>query len=189
MQKSDHDPQQNQQAQNQQRIVDPQGAGCVDKHANVCSYERLFERKRAPCYRRISVGALLGLTLVLTSCVADPQRAQSVDLLDRLTTARGMLDQQTPLEEACTAVGDVQTRLYGEPGLVDVQPAWARLRDASNALQAVCGQTTLLLQPATGTSEVQAAQQRWQVGIQRELGVACDHLRAAATALDRGTPC
>lgn len=90
---------------------------------------------------------------------------------------------------ACNMVGDVQTRLYGEPGLVDVQPAWQALGQAAEALQAVCGQNTLLDQVArTSDAEVQA-RKRWQAGMQREIGIACDHLREAATALGRPVPC
>ena len=130
------------------------------------------------------------LVAATVACVPDPQRAQTVDLLDQLIAARAMLGEQPPrLDQACTILGDVQTRLYGEPGLVDVQPAWTQLRDASNALQAVCGQNALLAQPSTGSAVLQAARARWQQGIEREMGVACDHLRSAATALRHGAPC
>jgi hypothetical protein len=130
------------------------------------------------------------LALLTAACLPDPQRGQMAQLLDQLTTARGMFADQGPrLEEACNMVGDVQTRLYGEPGLVDVRPAWPELRDAADALHAVCGQGRLLAQPSTGSAAMEQAQQRWQQGIQREMGVACDHLRAAAAALQRPTPC
>ncbi len=86
-------------------------------------------------------------------------------------------------------VGDVQTRLYGEPGLTNVQPAWSRLRQAADALQTVCGQAALLALPSSGSSAVEAARQRWQDGMQRDLSLSCEHLRAAAAALDRASPC
>jgi len=126
----------------------------------------------------------------MAGCLADPQKLQSVDLLDRLTSAREMLAVQAPpADEACNMVGDVQTRLYGEPGLVEVQPAWTALRDAASALHAVCGQSTLLAQPSNDSPTLVQARARWQLGIQREMGVACDHLREAAAALGRPARC
>ena len=128
--------------------------------------------------------------MLCSACLSNPQRLQTLDLLDQLTRARGLLTDQAPrADEACNMVGDVQTRLYGEPGLVEVRPAWAALRDAATALQAVCGQTALLDQPSDGSSALVQARARWQQGIQREVRVACDHLREAAAALDRAPPC
>lgn len=140
---------------------------------------------------RAGGAALAAAVLVLAAgCLPDPHRLQSVALLDQLDVARSMLSEQPPrLDQACNMVGDVQTRLYGEPGLVDVRPAWPRLRDAAEALQAVCGQGSLLAQPSTDSPAIRVARQRWQQGIQREMGLACDHLRAAAAALERGAPC
>jgi hypothetical protein len=113
-----------------------------------------------------------------------------VDLLDQLTSARMLLAEQPPrFSDACDVVGTVTTRLYGEPGLADVRPAWPQLRDAADALNAACGQATLLAEPSTGSPAMHAARLRWQQGNQREMGVACDHLRAAAVALGRGAPC
>jgi hypothetical protein len=112
-----------------------------------------------------------------------------VDLLDRLATARVALQQNPPPRDACSEVGDVETRLYGEPGLMEMQPTWSRLANAAHALQAVCGQTALLAQPISGSPALEAARAEWLSGIQRELGVACDHLRAAAISLDRYSPC
>jgi len=134
--------------------------------------------------------ALALLLAVATSgCLANPQRTQAQELLDQLTDARQKMAQATLATGACSTIGDVETRLYGEPGLVDVQPAWSELADAAHALQAVCGQSTLLAEPAVDSEAVSSAHQRWQQGIQRELGVACDHLRAAASALERQAPC
>lgn len=127
--------------------------------------------------------------LLLSACLPRPQQTQSRDLLDQLTRARESLRQDPAVPDACAAVGDAETRLYGEPGLVDVQPAWTELADAAHALQAVCGQAALVAQPGRDSPASRAAQQRWQQGIQRELGVACDHLRAAASALSRGATC
>jgi hypothetical protein len=133
--------------------------------------------------------AALALLIATGGCLANPQRDQTRDLLDQLSQVRETLSQQPPPLEACSTVGDVETRLYGEPGLVGIQPAWSDLADAAHALQAVCGQSTLLAQSTLDSVAVSSAQQRWRQGIQRELGVACDHLRAAAAALDRQTPC
>jgi hypothetical protein len=133
---------------------------------------------------------VLLLVAASAACLPDPQRAQTVELLDQLNAARNLLDEQPPqVDPACTMLGDVQTRLYGEPGLVDVQPAWTHLRDASEALQAVCGHDALLAEPSSGSPGIQAARLSWQQGIEREMGVACDDLRNAAAALGRGTPC
>jgi hypothetical protein len=130
---------------------------------------------------------LLGLA---TACLPEPQRLQSVTLLDQLTTARAMFGQQpVNADLACNIVGDVQTRLYGEPGLAELRPAWQALGQAAEALQAVCGQHNLLEQASTNSPTELQARQRWQAGMQREIGIACDHLREAASALDRPTPC
>ena len=72
---------------------------------------------------------LVCLLLVGGGCLADPQRQQTSDLLDQLASARQLLLQQAPLDQACTPVGDVQTRLNGEPGLIGVQPAWSQLAE------------------------------------------------------------
>jgi hypothetical protein len=139
----------------------------------------------------LRVGALwcVALLAVAVGCLPDPHRAQSVELLDRLATARGMFAERPPrADEACQAVGDVQTRLLGEPGLVDIQPAWTQLRDAADALHAVCGQNMLLGQPSTESPAMVQARARWQQGIQREMSLACDHLRRAAAALAHTTP-
>jgi hypothetical protein len=157
---------------------------------NVCSIERVFGCKAGVRHRRITTATLcLVFALLASGCLADPQRIQSADLLERLTHARGELATFPPSPDACNEIGDVETRLYGEPGLTEVQPAWSELADAAHALQAVCGQDTLLLQPITSSAALQAARQRWSAGEQREMGVACDHLRAAATALGRDAPC
>jgi hypothetical protein len=135
-------------------------------------------------------GLVLALAVVSSACLADPQRDQISDLLGQLSSARSMFAEQPPrIDEGCDVVGDVQTRLQGEPGLTNVQPAWPELRDATDALNAVCGQARLLAQLTLDTAAGQAARQRWQQGIQREMGVACDHLRAAAAALGRSAPC
>jgi hypothetical protein len=125
---------------------------------------------------------LVGLLVVLSTtpaCLPDPQRLQAVSLFGRLTTAR--VDFGTDWPRACDEVGEVQTRLVGEPGLTTVRPAWGELQAAAEALQAVCGQTTLL---STGV-EVP----RWRAGVARQLDVACQHLQAAAVALDQPAPC
>jgi hypothetical protein len=182
------DPQQTQQPEGQKRVVNPQPAVRVSNHTNIRSHEHLFWRKNSLWHRCVSM-SLLALVVVTAGCLPNPQRDQAGQLLDQLTSARQQLTQPPPPAEACQAVGDVETRLYGEPGLVGVQPAWTHLAEAAHALHAVCGQGTLLAQPSLDSVAVEAARQRWQQGIQRELGVACDHLRAAATSLDRSLAC
>ena len=134
---------------------------------------------------------IVNLLWLTAGCLPDPQRMQSVTLLEQLVTARAALSQDpaSQADQACTTVGDVHTRLTGEPGLVDVRPAWPALHQATQALQAVCGQNIMLGQPTTGSPAINQARNRWQLGIQRELSTACDHLREAAIALDRARPC
>ena len=126
---------------------------------NVCSVERVFWHKSLLGHRRITtfISACAVLALLTSGCLTDPQKVQSADLLDRLTEARAKLVAFPPPPDACNEIGDVETRLYGEPGLTEVQPAWSELADAAHALQAVCGQDTLLLQPITGTSALETA--------------------------------
>ena len=189
MEVGDQDPQQTQQPEGQKRVIDPQPAASVSNHANIRSHEHLFGRKNYAWHRRVTV-LLCAAVCLASGCLANPQRDQAGQLLEQLSQAREQLAQPPPPPaEACNAVGDVETRLYGEPGLVSVQPAWSHLADAAHALQAVCGQATLVAQPGLDTAAVAAAHQRWQQGIQREMGVACDHLRAAGAALDHNVAC
>ena len=192
MEAGDQDPEQAEESQNKERVIQPENAAGISSHPNACSDEHLFERKALRRHKRITT-AFLWATLVFaaTACLPDPQRLQMVALFDQLATARTMLTQQTPqaTDQACTTVGDVHTRLTGEPGLVDVRPAWASLNQATQALQAVCGKNTMLAQPSTDSVAAKQAHERWQNGIQREMSTACDHLREAATALDRARPC
>jgi hypothetical protein len=138
---------------------------------------------------RWAIIGVVSLTLLSTACLPDAQRTQSTQLLERLTQARSAFTAQQDADDACTSVGDVQTRLFGEPGLVEVRPAWAALRDAAWALQSACGQTTALAQTTSPAASSEAARARWQQGIQRELSVACDHLRDAADALTKPRSC
>ena len=133
------------------------------------------------------VWIVIALIPLAAGCLQSPQRVQSIDLLDQLVDARDTVAQHPQL--GCDLVGNVQTKLYGEPGLTTVQPAWTNLRAAADALQTVCGQTTLLAQPFNDSPATRLARQRWQQGIQRETGIACDHLRTAAAALGRSAPC
>ena len=202
MEAGDHDPEEAQESQNKERVVQPQPAACINSHQNACSDEHLFERKATRQHKHITrsqTSEVRSQTLLLVivtllwlaaGCLPDPQRVQSVTLFDQLVSAHATLRAQ-PIqpEPACTTVGDVQTRLTGEPGLVDVRPAWPALHQAAQALQAVCGQNIMLSQPSTDSAAIAQARQRWQQGIQREVVVACDHLRVAAAALDRSTPC
>jgi hypothetical protein len=185
----DQHPQHTQQAQDQERVVEPQPTARINNHQNECSAERVFVGKGSCRHKRITPLVLVAL-LLLTGCVPDPQRVQSTGLLDQLVLARTMFGQQPPpTDAACNVVGSVQNRLYGEPGLSDVRPAWPSLLAAAQALQSVCGQGTLLDQPTNDSLVLTQARQSWQQAISRELGVACDHLRVAAVALSRAAPC
>lgn len=130
---------------------------------------------------------MLGL---VSGCAPDPQRVQSVELLGQLVGAHEMFSARPPeARAACDAVGDVQTRLNYEPGLTSVRPAWTELSEAAGALQAVCGHSTMLALPAIDSPAVAVADERWEQSYQQENDVACEHLRAAAVALDRPDPC
>ncbi|HEV7666257.1 MAG TPA: hypothetical protein VGQ62_22170 [Chloroflexota bacterium] len=133
-------------------------------------------------------GAILVTVLFLSGCLADPQRVQSATLFDRLSEAHAAFVAARQ-SEGCNTVGDVQTRLVGEPGLANGESTYRSLRAAAQALQAVCGQTTVLEQAISETAASRAARDRWQTGIQRELGIACDYLGAAAADLGRAAPC
>jgi hypothetical protein len=193
MEAGDQHPQEAQQAQDQKRVVEPEPAARIYTHQNACSAEHPFERKRVRQHKRITtahLAVIVGLVWLSAGCLPDAQRVQSVALLDRLVAAQAMFGEQPPrVDAACELVGTVQSRLTGEPGLVDVRPAWPALRDAAGAMQAACGQSTMLNQPTTGSVALTQARQRWQQGISREVGVACDHLRDAAAALERARPC
>jgi hypothetical protein len=133
--------------------------------------------------------AVLGMTcILLTACLPDPQRIQSVRLLDQLVTARTAIATQD-IEDPCGSVGDVESRLTGEPGLVDVKPAWQALHNAADALWAACGQSRLLAQPYEPSTAVLTARDRWQRGVATELAAACRELNAAADALSRPRSC
>jgi hypothetical protein len=134
-------------------------------------------------------GVLMTMAFLLMSCLPNPQRIQSNQLLDQLVAARSALALPPQLDAGCDIMGHMQTRLYGEPGLVEVRPAWRALVDTATALQAVCGLGTLLRQPALDSVATHDGRQRWQAGIDRELAVACTHLREAASALDSTVPC
>ena len=134
---------------------------------------------------------LLGpVLLFVTSCVPDPQRTQMARLLDQLIRARSeLVGSPARVDAACDSVGDVQGRLWGEPGLVDVRPAWPALHAAADALLAACGQSRLLQQPFEPTAAMLDARQRWQAGLATELDTACRYLGDAAVALERGRTC
>ena len=89
------------------------------------------------------------------------------------------------MSPTCDLIGGVDTRLTGEPGLVDLRPTWPALRNATDDLLAACGQLRLLATPALDTAAVRDARQRWQQGAQRELTQACSELQAAAQSLGR----
>ena len=137
---------------------------------------------------RVAVLSLLCLSA--SACLPDPGHAEIGQIFDQLVGTRGMLaERPARVSDGCTLLGTASTRLYGEPSLADIKPGWSELQTSAYALQAVCGQSMLLAQPSTGSPFIVAAHERWRRGIEREMGVACDHLRSAAKALDREAPC
>ena len=133
---------------------------------------------------------VLACGLLMVSCLPDAHQIQMRQLLDNLVFARAALLEEPPrIDAACDAVGDVQSRLLGEPGLSDVRPAWPALHEAADALLAVCGQQRLLEQPFEPTAAMLSARVRWQQGVQSELAGSCAKLRDAAQALGRPMPC
>jgi hypothetical protein len=88
----------------------------------------------------------------------------------------------------CYLIGGVDTRLTGEPGLVDLRPTWPALRAATDDLLAACGQIRLLATPGLDTPAVREARERWQQGAQHELIQACSELQSAAESLGRARP-
>src|ERR1700704_1791642 len=78
--------------------------------------------RMGPLWGKWRSSLVVSLALVVTACLPDPQRGQSITLLNQLVAARTMLAAQPSVapDQACTTVGDVQTRLTGEPGLVNV---------------------------------------------------------------------
>ncbi len=139
-------------------------------------------RKRA---RGTKAYQWLLLLALLSGCLQDPQRQQMGRLFDQLVEARGALAEQR-VEAACDAVGDVENRLWGEPGLTDVKPAWESVRGAADALLSACGQSKLLQQPYEPSPSLDLARQRWERGVTAQLTAACEYLARAATALGRG---
>ena len=126
--------------------------------------------------------------VLLVGCLASPQREQMGRLHEQLVGARAALGEER-VEAGCNDVGDVQSKLWGEPGLSEVQPAWGELRAASDALVAACGQTRLLQQAYEDTPAMVEARERWRVGLAHELTTACQHLSEAARALNLTRTC
>jgi hypothetical protein len=194
----DDDPQQAQQSHHEEWVIDPQSAARIYSHHSERMFvEHAFDGKPAARHKRVSGRTTFAVALVVgllvAGCLPDPHRTQSVDILDRLIRARALFNEQPPpIDKACGILGDVETHLFGEPGLSQLQPAWSALRDATRALESTCGQNTLLALPARNGKNSQTlreARLRWQDGIQREMTLACDHLRLAAQALNRPAPC
>jgi hypothetical protein len=145
--------------------------------------------KRLHGTKALHLALLMGL-VIGSACLPDPQQMQMRRLLDELVEARAALSEQPPrMDVACDTVGDVASRLSGEPGLVDVRSAWPALNAAAEALQAVCGQDRLLEQPFEPTAAMLAARARWQQGVAHELAASCAHLNEAARALGRAESC
>ena len=158
--------------------------------------ERMFYQNRCSRGNNFATQTRLGLVLcamlcgLIAGCLAEPRRVELAQLLERLVVARAALSATPPRTESiCDDVGDVGSRLEGEPGLVDVRLVWPALRASADALEAVCGQAVLLQQPSTESAAMLAARQRWQRGIGRELLIACERMREAATELGRSAPC
>ena len=129
------------------------------------------------------------MTLGLAGCLPDPARAQAARLLDELVQAHAALASPPgDVGPTCDLIGGVDTRLTGEPGLVDLRPTWPALRNATDDLLAACGQLRLLATPGLDTAAVREARQRWQQGAQHELTQACAELQSAAASLGRQPP-
>jgi hypothetical protein len=128
--------------------------------------------------------------LIVGGCLPDAQRLQMARLLDQLVEARSALREQPPvaLESTCAVVSEVGSRLSGEPGLVDVRPAWPALRAATDSLSAVCGRSVLLQQPFEPTAAMVQARKRWQDGNAADLESACRRLKEAAAGLNKPPP-
>jgi hypothetical protein len=132
--------------------------------------------------------SLLAVVLI-AGCLPDPARGQAARLLDQLVQAHAALSAASgDVSPTCDLIGGVDTRLTGEPSLVDLRPTWPALRAATDDLLAACGQLRLLTTPSLDTAAARDARQRWQQGAQYELSQACAELQAAAQSLDRPTP-
>jgi|SRR5947209_9018357 len=154
--------------------------------------ERVRRTRYLACSRP-SLGLVLGLVLLvlLTGCLSDPARVQAAGLLDQLVQAHAALQTAAAAGAAgdasatCDTIGGVDTRLTGEPSLVDLRPTWPDLRAATDDLLAACGQVRLLEAPALDTPVVREAHVRWSDGAQRSLGAACEDLQSAAASLGK----
>jgi hypothetical protein len=137
---------------------------------------------------------LAALSLTVYACLPDPARVQASRLLDELAEAHATLADAvhngTPVGRSgmCSAIGGVDTRLTGEPSLVDLRPTWPALRAATDDLLAVCGQVRLLETPAPDSAAVRQAHRRWRAGAEHELRRACTRLKQAAESLGRPGP-
>jgi hypothetical protein len=138
---------------------------------------------------RFPLSALSLLVLLGSACLPDPARGQAGRLLDELVQAHASLSAASgDVSPTCDLIGGVDTRLTGEPGLVDLRPTWPALRNATADLLAACGQLRLLATPGLDTLAVRQARQRWQQGAAHELTQACQELQSAATSLARQPP-
>jgi hypothetical protein len=126
------------------------------------------------------------VVFLAAACLPDPARGQAGRLLDELVSAHASLSAASgDVSPTCDLIGGVDTRLTGEPGLVDLRPTFPALRAATDDLLAACGQLRLLGTPGLETGAVREARVRWQAGAQRELAQACVQLQAAADSLGR----
>jgi hypothetical protein len=123
--------------------------------------------------------------VLLAGCLPDPARGQAARLLDQLVDAHSALLSGQNVPSTCDLIGGVDTRLTGEPSLVDLRPTWPALRAATDDLLAACGQLRLLATPSVDTAAVRDARERWQQGAQKELTQACAELQSAADSLGR----
>jgi hypothetical protein len=130
----------------------------------------------------------LFLVLLLAGCLPDPARGQAARLLDQLVQAHAALSARADVSSTCDRIGGVDTRLTGEPSLVDLRPTWPALRAATDDLLAACGQIRLLETPALDTPAVREARARWEQGAHYQLGQACANLQSAATSLGVSPP-
>ena len=141
----------------------------------------------ATCLRWLFRPSLV-LAVLLAGCLPDPARGQAARLLEELEQAHAALLAGENVPSTCDLIGGVDTRLTGEPSLVDLRPTWPALRAATDDLLAACGQLRLVATPGLDTPAVREARQRWQQGAQHELTQACAELQSAAESLGRAQP-
>ena len=127
--------------------------------------------------------------LVLTACAPNPARAEAVAVLDTLDSVHLQLTGRKPVSgQPCSDVGGARGKLYAVVGRSDLPAAWQPLSDATDALEAACGQLAQLNLPANDDALLTLTRAEWRQGAQQQLSLACEDLRTAAARLDRPAP-